>query len=145
MKFWAEYVRAGYEMVLEAQGHSRLYLDNDMEAFLVHVVARTFERTDIWNEPVAIKLMSAQQLPKYQKQSALREVGEECLFINGWQIKQNRWPAPRYFEDMGKLAFGFASVVTTPPDDLLEAASNNFNQASLILRSVRDLYLKNKG
>lgn len=144
MKYWAEYVRAGYEMVLEAQGRSQLYLDNDMEAFLVHVVARTFERTDIWNEPVAIKLMTAQQLPSHQKQSALRTVGEECLFIDGWQIKQNRWPGPNYFEDMGRLAFGFASVATRPADDLLEAASNNFKQASLVLRSVRDLYLKNK-
>lgn len=144
MKFWAEYVRAGYDVVMEAQGHSRLYLDHDMEAFLVHVVARTFERTDIWNQPIAVKLLTAQQLPSYQKQTALRELGEECLFIDGWQIKQNLWPGPKYFEDMGKLAFGFASMASRPHDDLLEAAANNFNQASLILRSVRDLYLKNK-
>lgn len=142
MKFWAEYVRAGYDMVMEAQGYSQLYLDNDMESFLVHVVARTFERTDIWNEPVAIKLMTAQQLPQHQRQLALRTVGEECLFIDSWQVKQNRWPSPRYFEDMGKLAFGFASTASRPHDDLLEAAGNNFKQASLVLRSVRDLYLK---
>ena len=30
MKFWAEYVRAGWELVVEAQGASQLHLTTDM-------------------------------------------------------------------------------------------------------------------
>lgn len=141
MKFWSEYVRAGWELVVEAQGASQLHLDTDMEAFLVHVVARTIERTDIWNEPIAIKLMTAQNLPKYQKQSALRTIGEECLFIDAWQIRQPKWPGPRYFHDMGVIAFGYASIASNPADDLLDAAAANFSTVSKVLRCTRDLYL----
>jgi len=143
MRYWAEYVKAGWELVVLAQGTNKVYLDQDLEAFLVHVVARTFERTDLWTEPVAIKLMTAQQLPQYQRQIALRNIGEECLFIDAWQIKQPRWPAPKYFEDMCKIAFGYASVATDPADDLLDAAAENFTMVSRVLRYTRDLYLHN--
>ena len=140
MHYWSNYVKAGWELVMEAQGASSYYLTQDMELFLVHVIARTFEKTNIWDEPIAIKLMTAQTLPKHQKQSALRTIGEECLFIDAWEIKQNRWPSPAYFHDMGKIAFGFASIASHPIDQVLESASNNFLQVSKILRYARDLH-----
>lgn len=140
MNYWTNYIKAGWELVMEAQGASSQYLDHDMELFLVHVIARTFERTDIWDEPIAIKLMTAQCLPVHQKQSALRTIGEECLFIDAWEIKQPRWPNPVYFHDMGKIAFGFASIVSRPIDELLESASTNFSQVSKVLRHARDLH-----
>jgi hypothetical protein len=48
MEHWQPYIRAGWEIVMEAQGRSQIYLKSDVEAFLVHVVAKTFNKTDIW-------------------------------------------------------------------------------------------------
>lgn len=139
MQNWQPYVRAGWELVAEAQGLTKTYLQSDVEAFLVHTIARTLERTDIWEEPVAIKLMSAQTKPGLTKRIELRSVGEECLFIDAWEIKQRRWPSPRYFQDMGAIAFGMASVATEPVDEMLELVSTNFGRMSQVLRTVKNL------
>ena len=139
MQHWQPYVKAGWEMVVEAQGRSNTYLQSDLEAFLVHTIARTFERTDIWNEPIAIRLMTAQNKPGLSKRIELRSIGEECLFIDAWEIKQRRWPDPRYFQDMGSIAFGMASVATEPVDKLLELVGENFGRMSQVLRTARNL------
>lgn len=139
MQNWQPYVRAGWELVTEAQGISKTYLQPDVEAFLVHTIARTFERTDIWEEPVAIKLMTAQTKPGLTKRIELRSVGEECLFIDAWQIKQQRWPGPRYFQEMGSIAFGMASIALEPVDEMLELVSTNFGRMSQVLRTARNL------
>lgn len=139
MQNWQPYVRAGWEIVTEAQGISKTYLQPDVEAFLVHTIARTFERTDIWEEPVAIKILTAQTKPGLTKRIELRSVGEECLFIDAWEIKQRRWPSPRYFQDMGSIAFGMASIATEPVDEMLELVSTNFGRMSQVLRTVKNL------
>lgn len=139
MQNWQPYVRAGWEIVTEAQGISKTYLQPDVEAFLVHTIARTFERTDIWEEPVAIKILTAQTKPGLTKRIELRSVGEECLFIDAWEIKQRRWPSPRYFQDMGAIAFGMASIATEPVDEMLELVSTNFGRMSQVLRTVKNL------
>lgn len=124
---------------MEAQGRSQTYLESDLEAFLVHSIARNMENTHIWEEPIAIRMLSAQQLPREQRQPILRTVGEECLFIDAWQIRQPRWPSPNYFQDMGEIAFGMASTTTRPPDALLEMVGANFRTLSRVLRTARDL------
>lgn len=139
MQHWQPYVKAGWEIVVEAQGHINTYLQSDVEAFLVHTIARTFERTDIWNEPIAIKLLSAQNKPGLTKCIELRSVGEECLFIDAWEIKQRRWPSLHYFQDMGTIAFGMASVATEPADKLLELVGENFGRMSQVLRTAKNL------
>lgn len=124
---------------MEAQGRSQTYLESDLEAFLVHTIARNMENTQIWDQPIATKMLTAQHLPRTQRQPVLRGLGEECLFIDAWQIKQPRWPTPRYFQDMGEIAFGMASMTTRPPDVLLESVSTNFGILSRVLRTARDL------
>lgn len=124
---------------MAAQGQSQTYLESELEAFLVHSIARNMENTHIWDEPVATRMLTAQQLPRSQRQPILRTVGEECLFIDAWQIKQPRWPSPQYFQDMGEIAFGMASTATRPPDALLESVGTNFRTLSRVLRTARDL------
>jgi hypothetical protein len=141
MQNWQPYVRAGWEIVVEAQGASQTFLEPDIEAFLVHTIARTMERTDIWKEPIAIKILSAQALPGIKRKPIMREIGEECLFIDGWGIKQPRWPNPKYFANMGEIAFGMASTSSNPADELLELVSTNFVRMSSVLKQAKTLFL----
>jgi len=139
MRYWQDYVRAGWEVVMEAQGRSQTYLEPDLETFLVHSIARNMENTRIWDEPVSIRMLTAQQLPREQRQPLLGTVGEECLFIDAWQIQQPRWPSPQYFQDMGEIAFGMASTSSRPPDELLGLVSSQFALISQVLRQARNL------
>lgn len=124
---------------MEAEGRSQEYLDTGIESYLVHTMARTFDKSLIWDRPVAITMLEAQSLPRSRKKEIMQRVGEECLIIDAWEIKQPRWPSPTYFAEMGAIAFGTAAVSTRPPDDLLDAVSNNFRRLSKVLRQVRDL------
>ena len=142
MKHWQPYVKAGWEIVMEAQGKSQIFLESDVEAFLVHVIARTLDKPNIWDQPIAIRVLTAQQLSGKTRAQALQTIGEECLFINGWQIKQERWPTKTYFVEMGEIAFGLASTSTRPADKLLELASDNFQLMSSVLKTAQLLHTK---
>lgn len=143
MTYWESYVRASWELVVEAQGRSQIFLDTDIEAFLVFTMAKNIDKpTAIWQQPVATRMLEAKSLPLGQQRAVLQAVGEECLFIDAWQIKHNRWPGEDYFEKMGRIAFGMASTLLRPPDTVLEVASTQFNIISQVLRQVRDLQQK---
>lgn len=140
MKDWEPYIRAGFEVVQDAKSFAPVYLAPDVEAYLVHMFARTIERVDIGEKPIAIQVMEAQQIPRgYLRKPKMRDIGEECLFIDAWEIKSSRWPTREYFKDMGSMAFGMAAVAVDPVDDLLDLVSNHFHAVSSVLRAARDM------
>lgn len=116
--FWPEYVRAAYDLILESEGQSRTYLDNDVEAYVVHLFAKNFLRTNIGEQPVAIQILST---TNYQP------IGDECLLINSYPLKKCRWPTETYYVEMGITAYGLAN---------LPKMEENFEDASRVLHSV---------
>ena len=108
MKYWLDYVRHCYDLVLESEGHTDLILDHEVEAYVVHLMARNFERTDIGQVAVAIKMMQA--LNEGGK-SSLVEVADECLLIHSYPLKRQRWPTATYYQDMGMTAYGMAGHI----------------------------------
>jgi hypothetical protein len=140
MKDWNPYIKAGWELVTEATSVTPIYLDPEIEHFLVFTIARTIERNDIGSESVAIKILEARSIPRGRsRQPILRAIGEECLFIDAWDIKKRKWPSMTYYSQMGQIAFMQSSLSTRPNNELLEKASNSFTMLSKILKSVRDL------
>lgn len=141
MKHWSDYVRVSWNLAAEAQSTTQTHLEPEVEAFLVHVMARSFERTDFWSVPVAVAMLEAKSMPRSHRKPILRSLGEECLFIDAWELKKTRWPNSTYFREMGSIAFGQASVLPRPVDEMLDIASLQFGTLSKVLRGVRDLYL----
>lgn len=140
MKDWNPYIKAGWELVTEATSVTPIYLDPEIEHFLVFTIARTIERNDIGSESVAIKILEARSIPRGRsRQPILRAIGEECLFIDAWDIKKRKWPSMTYYSEMGQIAFMQSSLSTRPNNELLEKASNSFTMLSKVLKSVRDL------
>ncbi|MDB2315635.1 hypothetical protein N9V27_01530 [bacterium] len=140
MKDWNPYIKAGWELVTEATSVTPIYLDPEIEHFLVFTIARTIERNDIGSESVAIKILEARSIPRGRsRQPILRAIGEECLFIDAWDIKKRKWPSMTYYSQMGQIAFMQSSLSTRPNNELLEKASNSFTMLSKVLKSVRDL------
>lgn len=133
MKYWQEYVRSSYELVFEAEGRSKTYLNEDIESYLVRLMAKWFDRNDIPPDtPVAILLMTAMQQPKEKE---LADVAEICLFYDGFKIKQKRWPTLTYYKDMGTVAYGMAYVAGN--DDLYSQLEQNFATCSKILSNLK--------
>jgi len=119
---WLEYRRAAYDLILEIEGQTSTYLDNEVEAYIVHLFATNFERTDIGVTPVAIRMLTAMQKGKNYHPS-----GDECLLINSFPFRRCKWPSETYYRDMGQIAYGMAN---------LSKMEQNFEMASRVLHSV---------
>ena len=122
-KHWFDYVKSCYDLVVESEGLHGIILEHEVEAYIVHLMANNFQRTDIGSNAVAIQMLTAMGTGKKKD---LLNVGDECLLIHSYPIKQNRWPSPRYYMDMGTTAYGLA-------DHIME---DHFEPASKILNGI---------
>lgn len=104
-KYWFEYVKHCYDLVIESEGISELILEHDVEAYIVHLMARNFERTDIGATAIALSLLEAVNSKNRDK---LISVADECLLIHSYPFKKQKWPSATYYQDMGTSAYGLA-------------------------------------
>ena len=102
---WFDYVKSCYDLVVESEGASALILQHEVEAYVVHLMANNFERTDIGTVPIAIQMLAAVQSGR--RDDYLR-VADEALLIHSYPIRRQRWPTATYFQDMGTTAYGLA-------------------------------------
>ena len=71
-------------------------------------MANNFENTKIGQEAIAIKMMTATQKGRAQD---FLSIGDECLLIHSYPLKQHRWPTPEYYCSIGTVAYGMAHHV----------------------------------
>lgn len=134
MKHWQDYFRSSYELIIEAEGKAHTYLNEDLESYLVRLLARCFDRNDIPPDtPVSIMLMTAMNGSRDREQQ-LAKVADTCLFYDSFKYKMPRWPSPTYYKDMGKIAYGMAHVAGH--NDLYEQLEHNFTRCSKVLSSI---------
>lgn len=107
-KYWFEYVKHCYDLVLESEGNSQLILTHEVEAYVVHLMARNFNRIDIGDTPIAIKMLAA--MHNANKDTYLA-TADECLLIHSFPIRKNKWPTSTYYLEMGAVAYGLAGHI----------------------------------
>jgi hypothetical protein len=128
-KYWLEYVKSCYDLVLETEGATSLVLPHDIEAYVVHLMAKNFERTNLGDTAMAIKLLTVIQSGVRQH---LLPVADECLLIYSYPLNKTRWPSPSYYRELGVTAYGLAG----------HAMEYHFDTAGKILNEI--FSLKNK-
>jgi hypothetical protein len=107
-KYWLDYVKSCYDLIVETEGSTRIILDHEVEAYVVHVMANNFERTDIGVNPVALQILQAAQ---NNSRLDLLRAADECLLIHSYPLRRTRWPSDNYYRDMGITAYGLANHV----------------------------------
>ena len=122
-KYWFEYVRSCYDLVVESEGITHEILNHEVEAHIVHLMAKNFHRTDIGEQPISLKVMEAINL---RNRDVLIDIADECLLINSYPLRRSKWPTLTYYRDMGVICYGLA-------DHFME---DHFNTATLVLASV---------
>ena len=58
-KHWFEYVKSCYDLVVESEGRSNTFLEHEVEAYVVHLMAKNFERIDIGSQAIAVQMLTA--------------------------------------------------------------------------------------
>lgn len=123
MNHWFEYVKSCYDLVLESEGKTKVFLEHDVEAYVVHLMARNFRRVNFGDTAIAIQVMEALQKGGKEK---LQEAGDECLIIHSYPLRKTKWPTNSYYQDMGMIAYGMAGHMM----------EKNFVPASTIIYNI---------
>lgn len=137
MTNWAEYVKASYELVMEAQHRACTMLDYDVGAFVVHTVAKHMSAPINTHEAVAIKLLQAVNAPRALRKSALTVVCEQCVLIDGLQLNRSRWASSDYYKNMGVIAAEQCAYTERPPDELYIRVAQQFAAISQTIQHLR--------
>ncbi len=104
-KYWFDYVKSCYDLVVDSEDYVDLKLTHTVEAYVVHLMAKNFNRTDIGEKAVAIQLLEA---VNSKNRANYLSVADECLLIHSYPLKQHRWPTKTYYSEMGTTAYGLA-------------------------------------
>ena len=119
---WHPYIKASWQLVLESEGKTQTFLHEDLEAYLVHMIARTMTNPFIPPDIICLEFMKAKNKDDY------RNIGDSCLFVDAWDVKRAKTVEQDYYEKMGKIAYGFAT---------LDIVAENFNFLSKVLRNMK--------
>jgi hypothetical protein len=133
MKYWLEYVKAGYDLIMEAERNTSVILDDPVELHLVHMFARSIERTDIGDTPVGVLLKKAVY---FRDRTKVLEIADECLLVHSYPLRRKTWPSETYYIELGLMGYGYI-------DHPHMSQHNNFTLSSKVLnfmftRSIED-------
>ena len=121
---WFDYVRVCYDLIIASERDNQVILEHEAEAYVVHLMARNFERTDIGEQTIAIRLLENFHQHN-KKEYAL--IGDECLLIQSFPLKRQRWPSEDYYVSMGQMAYYMADN---------ETMKESFIDASRVLSGI---------
>ncbi len=128
---WQPYIRASWEIVMECERRSSVLLDDELEAYLVHMMARNFRRQDFPPEIVCLEFTRARTSEDF------RQIGDSCLFVDAWDVRRARLVGRDYYEKMGQTAYAYAAFAARPMDRLLNRIAHEFSLLSRVLRGVK--------
>ncbi len=96
-----------YALVNEAQASTRLVLNEDTESYLVFLLKRFTQTTQLLESIIAIDFMESMQLYGKKQIERLREVGDKSLLLCGLfpGIAKKHHVTLDYFSGMGRSAY----------------------------------------
>ena len=128
---WQPYIRASWEIVMECESRSQLFLDEELEAYLVHMMARNFRQRNFPPEIVCLEFSRA------RTSNDFRQIGDSCLMVYAWDIRRAKLVGRDYYEKLGQAAYVYAASATRPMDQLLHRIAREFGLLSRVLRGAK--------
>jgi hypothetical protein len=128
---WSPYIKAGWQLVVDSEGRTQIHLRQELESYLVHMMARTMVDPGIPPDIICLEFAKAKSRDDF------RRIGDSCLLIDAWGIKKAKSVSSDYYENMGRVAYSYASIRSNPVDELFEEVSNNFRFLSKVLKHTK--------
>jgi hypothetical protein len=130
---WQPYIKASWDLVMAAQGKTRIVLDEELESYLVQMMARNFRNHRLPPDILCLELTKARRAEDY------RHIGDSCLFVDAWNIKRARLVSRDYYQRLGEIAYGHAALASKPFDTFLDRLGREFKLLSQVLSGVQAL------
>ena len=134
------YLQTCRELVIEAESAARLDLHDSVNAYLIALLARNFDKTDgiQYNYDLLPKL--ANKETSWTSRMHCVEAAEQCLMISGLTpfVADRRGIEPKHFVNCGRTFYNQAAYCTRPPDDFMNELSNQFNAMRDVVSAAFD-------
>jgi hypothetical protein len=125
-----------HEIIHEAESECAIFLKEEVEAYLVFLLARYVNKPNVLQHIIANDFLHALQTKRRQQLVALQTVGDECLLFSGLfpHIAEKRLVKISYFVHIGQAAYKHISQKNT---DLYGMLALQFVSLMDILQSIR--------
>lgn len=137
MKYFMEYVKSSYELIMQAEAKANIFLDEESECWTVHTFAKYITSPHIPTDAIAIKMLTAVNETGEIRKQHFQTIAEECALIHGLELNSRRWPSKNYYRDMGRLALEHRAYSERPPEIMYERIAHRFNDISQILHFLK--------
>lgn len=125
-----------YDIVHEAETKCAITLRDDLESYLVFLLARYSNRPEIVKQIMATDFLAGMNFSLHQREVALQEVGDKCLIFSGLfpKVAEQRLVKISYFVNIGQAAYVTISKKRT---DIYNALAKQFVGLMDVLQSIR--------
>jgi len=118
-----------HSLVCEAENAAQIYLDTELQSYLVFLLMRFLDRPDITAKVLALDYIESLLSTGQLQQDKLRDVGDVCLIHAGMFPKRARRKrvSEQYFTELGRGAYQqLSAVVEDRVADLYTRLSQSF-------------------
>ncbi len=129
-------------LVLEAQEITQSPLSEDLESYLVFMLMRNINNSDINSKVMAVEYINSIKSHGTERELRLREVGDQCLLFSGLfpQRAQRRHMKVKYYVDLGRTAYlHLAEDLTAGVAKLYQQLSDSFVFIMDTLLAIRSM------
>lgn len=129
-----------HALVYEAQANTQLVLTENTESYLVFLLMRFSQTTQLMESVIAMDFLEAMNVSGRRRVELLQEVGDKSLLLCGLfpGIANKRRVGLEYFSDMGQAAYLTVSELhNTQFADLYLQLSDQFITMQHILQAMR--------
>ncbi|MGD8639379.1 MAG: hypothetical protein PVG89_02055 [Gammaproteobacteria bacterium] len=131
-----------HSLVCEAEQAANVYLDEELQSYLVFLLMRFLSKPDIAGRVLALDYIDSLLADGRQQQDKLRDVGDVCLIHAGFFPRRARRKrvSEQYFIDLGSGAYQHLAVVMeNQVADLFYRLHESFVPIRDLLRAMRKL------
>jgi len=124
------------DTVRDAEKRCAIRLERELETYLVSLLLRYMNQPEIAKQVFARAILEAQQMLERERNTALQEVGDQCLLFAGLfpRAAERRHVKISYFVDIGKTAY---ATISQQANDLYGSLAMQFVLLMDVLQSIR--------
>jgi hypothetical protein len=131
-----------YALVCDAEACTHRSLGETLESYLVFLLMRFINKTDIATRVLAMEYLESQLVSGEQQTGQLHSVGDICLLHAGLfpgRAKRRR-VSPHYYVDLGRSAFyQLAQNLWDPRAEVFKQISDTFIDMTTVLGAIRQM------
>jgi len=124
------------DVIHHAEGRCDIKLTEELEVYLISLLARYMDRPDIAQQVFATAFLESMHQQERQRTISLQHVGDQCLLYAGLfpQAAERRQVKLSYFVDLGRSAY---ATISHTANDLFWLLAYQFVSVMDVLQSIK--------